>query len=92
VEVAQKVRGLQPLQTYRLTGWLYTDRGETIELKASCPGMDDKSVVTGDTQFVRVSMKFTVPDGKHEATVTIAKSSPGSGYAYADDIGLVAER
>ena len=90
-EITQKIRGLQPLLTYRLSGWFYTDHGETLEIKVSGDGIEDKSVTVSDTQFVQVTVRFKMPAGKREATVTIRKSSAGPGYAYADDIGLVAE-
>jgi len=92
VEITQKIHALKPMQTYRLTGWFYTDYGETLEINVGVDGMEDKSVTTNDTHFVQVTLRFKVPAGKREATITIRKSSAGPGYVYADDIGVVAER
>ena len=87
--LSQNVTGLTPGAPYRLSGWVYVDRGETALIQVTFPNGESKRIAVTDTQYVQATLHFTGSPKPSSVTVSISKTSDGPGCIYADDFGLV---
>ncbi len=87
--VKQTVSGLSPNTSYTFSVWLKADEGEVIQ--AGVMDYGDNTVIKDvyDNLYTQVIIDFTTGENNTEATVFINKTSTSSGYAYADNAGLV---
>jgi GH43 family beta-xylosidase len=85
----QDIVGLTPGR-YTLHAWVISTLGSEPQLSVSNSGGPSVRIPAGGEQWHRVSLDFTIPDGRTEATIHFdaGVQSGSSGYAAADDFYL----
>ena len=86
----QRVEGLLPNTTYRLSGWAKVEGDEPILLGVKDHGGDEVRVPFTDNEYTEGSLTFTTGFAYTSATIYAYKHG-GGGAGYADDLVLTYE-
>jgi len=86
----QAVVGLHPATPHTLSGWLrVSDARESVRLGVrAADGTETWSAPVSSTTWTRVLVPFVTGAAQTGATVVLEKTSPGDGFAFADNLGL----
>jgi len=89
--VEQKIAGLAPNTKYTLSAWMrVATKGETVTLEARAHGGKAVSSKVDATAWTRTSLTFTTGPTSTQVTVSLTKTTPGSGFAWCDNLTLPA--
>jgi len=89
--VEQKIVGLSPNTKYTLSAWLrVAKKGETVTLEARDHGAKAVSSKVSATAWTRTSLTFTTGPTATKVTVSLKKTTPGSGFVWCDNLTLPA--
>jgi hypothetical protein len=85
--VSQLITGLTPNTEYKLSGWLKTANGETVELAVNGHG-GDAVLASHSGGWTRKTIDFKTGSSGKQVTISVTKTSSGSGNAWADALVL----
>ena len=88
--VEQRIQRLEPNTRYTLSAWMrVSDADEAVRVGVRWHGGAERTAVTHSTEWTRLILEFSTGSDIRGTTVFLEKHSPGPGFAWCDNVGLL---